>query len=84
MDRSLATAGIWREGKDDAPPAFTKLTTEPGQDIGLYHDRQVVILQPRDCANWIYLTKIVRAPNVNSHRGSPARMSPSNFRWLRG
>jgi putative SOS response-associated peptidase YedK len=50
-------AGIWPEDKGDAPSAFTKLTTEPGQDIGLYHDRQVVILQPRDWANWIYLTK---------------------------
>jgi putative SOS response-associated peptidase YedK len=26
----LAIAGIWREGKWDAPPAFTMLTTSPG------------------------------------------------------
>lgn len=53
----LSIAGIWREGKNGTPPAFTMLTTEPGPDIEPYHDRQVVVLQPTDWAHWIYLTK---------------------------
>jgi putative SOS response-associated peptidase YedK len=53
----LAIAGIWREGKADAPPAFTMLTTEPGPDIAPFHDRQIVVVQPGDWAHWIYLTK---------------------------
>jgi putative SOS response-associated peptidase YedK len=53
----LAIAGLWREGKDDEPPAFTMLTTEPSQDVAPYHNRQVVVLRPDDWAAWIYLTK---------------------------
>jgi putative SOS response-associated peptidase YedK len=53
----LAIAGIWRDGKDGAPPAFTMLTTSPGPDVEPYHSRQVVVLQPQDWAAWIYLTK---------------------------
>ncbi len=52
----LAIAGIWREGKANASPVFTMLTTEPGPAVGPYHDRQVVVLQPGDWAHWIYLT----------------------------
>jgi putative SOS response-associated peptidase YedK len=33
------------------------LTTEPGADIAPSQDRQIVILQPADWQNWIYLTK---------------------------
>jgi putative SOS response-associated peptidase YedK len=33
------------------------LTTSPGADIEPYHDRQVVVLQPRDWAAWLYFTK---------------------------
>jgi putative SOS response-associated peptidase YedK len=50
----LAIAGLWRDG--DEGESFTMLTTEPGPDIAPYHDRQIVILQPRDWAAWIYLT----------------------------
>jgi putative SOS response-associated peptidase YedK len=53
----LAIAGLWREGKGNAPPAFTMLTTSPGPDVEPYHSRQVVVLQPEDWAPWIYLTK---------------------------
>jgi putative SOS response-associated peptidase YedK len=53
----LAIAGIWRDGKGDAPPAFTMLTTAPGPDVEPYHSRQVVVLRPEDWAAWIYLTK---------------------------
>lgn len=53
----LAIAGIWREGKDGAPPAFTMLTTDPGPDVEPYHSRQIVILRPEDWTAWIDLTK---------------------------
>jgi putative SOS response-associated peptidase YedK len=53
----LAIAGIWREGKDSAPPAFTMLTTSPGPDVEPYHSRQIVVLRPEDWAAWIYLAK---------------------------
>jgi putative SOS response-associated peptidase YedK len=52
-----AIAGIWRDGKPGAPPAFTMLTTAPGPDVEPYHPRQVVVLRPEDWAAWIYLTK---------------------------
>jgi putative SOS response-associated peptidase YedK len=50
----LTIAGIWRDGKGDAPPAFTMLTTSPGPDVEPYHPRQVVVLRPEDWAAWIY------------------------------
>ncbi len=53
----LGIAGIWREAKDDAPPAFTMLTVDPGPDIAAYHDRQIVILQPGDWFAWLGLTE---------------------------
>jgi putative SOS response-associated peptidase YedK len=53
----LAIAGLWREGKDGEPPAFTMLTTEPGPDVAPYHNRQVAVLRPEAWADWIYLTK---------------------------
>ena len=33
--------------------AFTLLTCEPGADIAPYHNRQVVLLSPRDCFAWL-------------------------------
>lgn len=33
------------------------LTTMPGPDVALYHNRQVVVLRPENWAAWIYLTK---------------------------
>jgi putative SOS response-associated peptidase YedK len=54
----LAIAGLWREGKNGAPPAFTMLTTQPSPDVEPYHNRQVVVLKPEDWAHWIYLTKL--------------------------
>jgi len=53
----MAIAGLWREGKGDAPPAVTMLTTEPGPDVAPIHNRQVVVLPPEDWAAWVYLTK---------------------------
>ncbi len=52
----MAIAGLWREIKDGGP-AFTMLTTAPGEDVEPYHDRQVAILRPEDWAAWLYLTK---------------------------
>jgi len=63
----MAIAGIWREGKGEAPPAFTMLTTSPGPDVAPYHDRQIVVLPPEDWAHWIYLTK----PEAELLRPSP-------------
>ncbi len=44
----MAIAGLWRETEGKKAPAFTMLTTEPGQDVKPYHNRQVVVLQPED------------------------------------
>ena len=36
-----------------AGEAFTLLTCPPGPDIAPYHNRQVVLLSPRDCFGWL-------------------------------
>ena len=51
-----AIAGLWREGKDGAAPAFTMLTAEPGEDVQPYHQRQIVVLHPDQWAAWIELS----------------------------
>jgi len=33
--------------------AWTMLTCEPGADVAPYHNRQVVLLSPRDCLTWL-------------------------------
>jgi putative SOS response-associated peptidase YedK len=53
----LAIAGLWREGQEGDPPAFTMLTTAPGPDVEPYHNRQVAVLQSSEWAAWLYLTK---------------------------
>jgi putative SOS response-associated peptidase YedK len=45
------------EGHGDHPPAFTMLTTEPVPDVEPYHNRQIVVLRPENCSDWIYLIK---------------------------
>jgi putative SOS response-associated peptidase YedK len=52
----MAIAGLWRE-TEGALPAFAMLTTEPGEDVRPYHDRQVAVLRPEDWAAWLYLTR---------------------------
>jgi putative SOS response-associated peptidase YedK len=53
----LGIAGLWREGQGNQMPAFTMLTTAPGEDVQPYHDRQVVVLPPEDWAAWLYLSR---------------------------
>ena len=53
----IAIAGLWREAKCNNAFAFTMLTTEPGEDVKPFHDRQVAVLRPEDWAAWLYLTK---------------------------
>ena len=52
----MAIAGLWSEA-EDGTLSFTMLTTEPGPDIEPYHNRQVCVLQPKDWAAWLFLTK---------------------------
>jgi putative SOS response-associated peptidase YedK len=33
--------------------AFTLLTSPPGPDVAPYHDRQIVLLSPKDCLRWL-------------------------------
>ena len=33
--------------------AFTMLTTEPGEDVRPYHNRQVVVLPPAEFGRWL-------------------------------
>jgi putative SOS response-associated peptidase YedK len=48
----FAIAGLWRRN-ETVGEAYTMLTTEPGEDIKPYHNRQVVILPPADFARWL-------------------------------
>ena len=45
-------AGIWR-ADPKVGEAFTLLTSPPGPDVALFHDRQVVVLTPPDCLGWL-------------------------------
>lgn len=49
-------AGIWREGQGNHPPSFAMLTTAPAEDVAPYHNRQVVVLKPKDWRGWLQLT----------------------------
>ena len=48
----FAIAGLWR-ADPRVGEAFTMLTTEPGEDIKPYHNRQIVVLPPGDFARWL-------------------------------
>ena len=45
-------AGIYRNDPG-VGEAFTLLTCQPGADVAPYHNRQVVLLSPRDCIAWL-------------------------------
>jgi len=64
-------AGLWRRGQgpDGAPlDAFTLLTCEPGPDIAPIHNRQPVILEPNQWADWLDS----RSPSTPLIKPSPA------------
>ena len=50
-------AGVIRADAIDGAACFTMLTTEPGEDVAPYHDRQVVVLQREDWGAWLDLTR---------------------------
>jgi putative SOS response-associated peptidase YedK len=49
---TFAIAGLWRKD-ENVGEAYTMLTTEPGEDVRPYHNRQVVVLRPEDFARWL-------------------------------
>lgn len=55
-------AGIVKQG------CWTMLTTEPGDDIKPYHDRQIVLLGAEDGRDWLDLTR----PQADLLRAAPA------------
>lgn len=48
----FAIAGIWRSDPQ-VGEAWAMLTCPPAADLAPYHDRQVVVLSPADCARWL-------------------------------
>ena len=48
----FAIAGLCR-ADEKVGEACTMLTTEPGDDVRPYHNRQVAVLAPRDFARWL-------------------------------
>jgi hypothetical protein len=56
-EKARGLAGLWRPAKGDIPEAFTLLTTEPGPDVALTHDRQMVVLERTDWQAWLDATK---------------------------
>ena len=48
----FAIAGLWRKD-DTVGEAFTMLTTEPGEDMRPYHNRQIVVLRATDFGRWL-------------------------------
>ena len=48
----FAIAGLWRTDPT-VGEAYTMLTTEPGEDMRPYHNRQIVVLPPADFGRWL-------------------------------
>lgn len=48
----FAIAGLWRTDPR-VGEAFTMLTTEPGEDVRPYHNRQIVVLPPAQFSRWL-------------------------------
>jgi putative SOS response-associated peptidase YedK len=48
----FAIAGLWRKD-ETVGEAFTMLTTEPGEDMRPYHNRQIVVLPAADFGRWL-------------------------------
>jgi len=53
----MAIAAIWRPSRKGRDLAFAMLTTRPGPDLELFHNRQVVVLRQRDWKAWLDLEK---------------------------
>jgi putative SOS response-associated peptidase YedK len=53
----MAIAGIFREANGANPASFTMLTTEPGDDVKSFHNRQVVVVRPENWSAWLHLSK---------------------------
>ena len=49
---TFGIAGLWRKD-ETVGEAFTMLTTEPGDDVRPYHNRQVVVLPPAEFGRWL-------------------------------
>ena len=49
---TFAIAGLWRKD-ETVGEAWTMLTTEPGEDVRPYHNRQIVVLAPGDFGRWL-------------------------------
>jgi putative SOS response-associated peptidase YedK len=49
--------GLWRPMPNGTGDAFTLLTTAPGPDVALMHDRQMIVLERHDWAVWLDLAK---------------------------
>ena len=60
--RLFWVAGLIQDG------AFAMLTHKPGMDIAPRHDRQIVLLRPKDGAAWLDLQK----PETELLRALPA------------
>lgn len=71
----MAIAGLWREAQGNHPASFTMLTTSSGPDVAPYHDRQVVVLQPDNWADWLRLTKPQGELLKPTGRGLPCNCS---------
>jgi putative SOS response-associated peptidase YedK len=50
-------AAISRPGQGNQPATFAMLTTAPSPDVAPYHNRQVVVLRPKDWGAWLDLSK---------------------------
>jgi putative SOS response-associated peptidase YedK len=51
----FGVAGLWHD--EPAGPAFTMLTLPPGDDVRLFHDRQIAVLTPPLWPSWIFLER---------------------------
>lgn len=72
----FALAGIWSHWKDkagDSFPTVSIITSEPNEAMAAIHDRQPVILEPRDYSEWfmpstrppVHLLRILPAEEMN-------------------
>jgi putative SOS response-associated peptidase YedK len=49
---TFGIAGLWRADRA-VGEAWTMLTTEPGDDVRPYHNRQIVVLPPGEFGRWL-------------------------------